>query len=169
MRLPSPLVIRHALQRLAQACHLLVKFPQQLFFLRHECAPYLLVSASTPGSFLPSRNSSEAPPPVEMCVILSATPACFTALTLSPPPTMEVAPALSVTACAIAVVPLANCGNSNTPIGPFHTMVRAREISSANFSTDFGPMSSAIMSAGIGSPSPMLRAFAAASNLAATT
>ncbi len=36
-----------------------------------ECAvrwrkDYLLLSASTPGSFLPSRNSSEAPPPVEM-------------------------------------------------------------------------------------------------------
>ena len=27
---------------------------------------FLSVSASTPGSFLPSRNSSEAPPPVEM-------------------------------------------------------------------------------------------------------
>lgn len=36
-------------------------------------AYFLSVSASTPGSFFPSRNSSEAPPPVEMCVILSAT------------------------------------------------------------------------------------------------
>src|SRR5579864_8660215 len=34
---------------------------------------FLFVSASTPGNFLPSRNSSDAPPPVEMCVILSAT------------------------------------------------------------------------------------------------
>src|SRR6476620_7898468 len=39
---------------------------------RTLCAIYLSVSASTPGSFLPSRNSSEAPPPVEMCVISSA-------------------------------------------------------------------------------------------------
>src|ERR1039458_4687497 len=39
---------------------------------------YLSVSASTPGSFLPSKNSSEAPPPVEMWVIWSATPAWLT-------------------------------------------------------------------------------------------
>jgi hypothetical protein len=38
-------------------------------------AAYLSVSASTPGSFLPSRNSSDAPPPVEIWVIWSATPA----------------------------------------------------------------------------------------------
>src|SRR5215472_9241843 len=52
---------------------------------------YLFVSASTPGSFLPSRNSSDAPPPVEMWVILSAMPACCTAATESPPPTIEIA------------------------------------------------------------------------------
>src|SRR6266566_313104 len=34
----------------------------------------LFVSASTPGSLRPARNSSEAPPPVEMWEILSATP-----------------------------------------------------------------------------------------------
>src|SRR4051812_16442383 len=123
MRLPSPLVIRHALQRLAQACHLLVKFPQQLFFLRHECAPYLLVSASTPGSFLPSRNSSEAPPPVEMCVILSATPEAWIAATESPPPTIEVALEFSATAWAMCIVPWAKGASSKTPMGPFHTMV----------------------------------------------
>jgi hypothetical protein len=59
---------------------------------------FLSVSASTPGSFLPSRNSSEAPPPVEMCVILSATPEAFTAATESPPPTIDTAPGLSATA-----------------------------------------------------------------------
>src|ERR1019366_7313896 len=59
---------------------------------------YLLLSASTPGNFLPSRNSSDAPPPVEMCVILSATPAALTAATVSPPPTMETAAPLSATA-----------------------------------------------------------------------
>src|SRR5205823_9274054 len=37
-------------------------------------ALYLLVRASTPGSLRPPRNSREAPPPVEMCEILSATP-----------------------------------------------------------------------------------------------
>jgi hypothetical protein len=33
---------------------------------------FLSVSASTPGSFFPSRNSRLAPPPVEMCVTWSA-------------------------------------------------------------------------------------------------
>src|ERR1017187_3402364 len=116
---------------------------------------YLLVSASTPGSFLPSRNSSDAPPPVEMWEILSATPAALTAATLSPPPTIEVAAPLSATASAIFLVPLANASISKTPIGPFHTMVRALPISVQNNSIDLGPMSSAIMSAGIACPSPM--------------
>src|SRR5579859_2119727 len=84
---------------------------------------HLSVSASTPGSFLPSRNSSDAPPPVEICVILSATLAACTAATESPPPTIEIAPAFSATACAILKVPRENPGTSNTPIGPFHTMV----------------------------------------------
>src|SRR5229473_6535327 len=35
---------------------------------------YLFVRTSTPGSLRPPRNSSEAPPPVEMCEILPATP-----------------------------------------------------------------------------------------------
>src|SRR6266568_54451 len=35
---------------------------------------HLLVRASSPGSLRPPRNSSDAPPPVEMCEILSATP-----------------------------------------------------------------------------------------------
>src|SRR6185369_11127885 len=113
-------------------------------------AYFLSVSASTPGSFLPSRNSSYAPPPVEMCVILSATPALLMADTESPPPTIEVAPTLSATACATLNVPLANCGTSNTPMGPFQIIVRAVEITSENSSTVFGPISNAIKSAGIG-------------------
>src|ERR1700678_3353311 len=88
------------------------------------CAYFLSVSASTPGNFLPARNSSEAPPPVEMWVILSATPAALTAATESPPPTIDVAPGLSATACAILKVPFANGGNSKTPMGPFQTLVR---------------------------------------------
>jgi len=63
-----------------------------------QSAHFLSVSASTPGSFLPSRNSSDAPPPVEMCVILSATFAACAAATESPPPTIETAPAFSATA-----------------------------------------------------------------------
>src|SRR4029077_20849664 len=52
----------------------------------------LSVSASTPGSFLPAKNSNDAPPPVEMCETLPASPACCTAATESPPPTIDVAP-----------------------------------------------------------------------------
>src|ERR1700732_2628534 len=69
---------------------------------------FLSVSASTPGSFFPSRNSSDAPPPVEMWVILSATPAACTAATESPPPTIEIAPAFSAIARAVLKVPLLN-------------------------------------------------------------
>src|SRR6202050_3384976 len=93
---------------------------------------FLSVRASTPGSFLPSKNSRDAPPPVEMWVILSATPAAWTAATESPPPTMEMAPTLSATACAILNVPRANPGTSQPPMGPFHTIVRAVKISSDN-------------------------------------
>src|SRR5579862_8570064 len=75
----------------------------------------LSVSALTPGNSLPSRNSRDAPPPVEICEILSATPAAVTAETESPPPTIDVAPALSATARASLNVPLAKAGISNTP------------------------------------------------------
>ena len=81
-------------------------------------------NASIPGSFFPSRNSSDAPPPVEMCVILSANPAFSTAAAESPPPIIVVA-SISDNTFAIAFVPIANCGNSNSPNGPFHTTVFA--------------------------------------------
>src|SRR5262247_999788 len=42
-------------------------------------APGLSSSTETPGSSRPSRNSSDAPPPVEMWVILSARPCWVTA------------------------------------------------------------------------------------------
>src|SRR5207244_1652394 len=38
-----------------------------------RCSHGLSLSAATPGNVRPPRNSSDAPPPVEMCVILSAT------------------------------------------------------------------------------------------------
>ena len=59
---------------------------------------------ATPGNSLPSRNSSDAPPPVEMCVILSAKPSCSAAAALSPPPMIVTAP-LSASALAMAFVP----------------------------------------------------------------
>src|SRR5204863_7379221 len=130
---------------------------------------YLSVSASTPGNFLPSKNSSEAPPPVEIRVILSATPALCTAATESLPPTIEVAALFPATTSAILNVPLADAANSNTPIGPFQTMVRAVVISAEKDSTLFGPISKAILSSGIDCPTPIACGCAAASNLSATT
>ena len=56
------------------------------------CAQHHLSSRQAiPGSSRPSRNSREAPPPVEMWVILSAKPSCSQAAALSPPPTMVTA------------------------------------------------------------------------------
>lgn len=38
--------------------------------------------AATPGRIFPSKSSRDAPPPVEMCDILSASPACFLGVVL---------------------------------------------------------------------------------------
>ena len=46
--------------------------------------------ASIPGSVRPPRNSSDAPPPVEMCVMRSVTPAFAAAAIESPPPMIVV-------------------------------------------------------------------------------
>src|SRR6185436_18979447 len=97
-------------------------------------------SAATPGSVSPPRNSSDAPPPVEMCVILSATPALFTAAIESPPP-MIVVPSTPATARATPLVPAANASISNTPIGPFQTTVFAPAIAAAYALIVAGPMS----------------------------
>src|SRR5579862_7504764 len=85
---------------------------------------YLSVKAATPGNSIPARNSNDAPPPVEICEILSATPADFTAFSESPPPTTDTAPD-AATALASATVPRSKGGFSKTPIGPFHMMVFA--------------------------------------------
>src|SRR5512144_2805171 len=109
---------------------------------------YLLLSAATPGSSLPSRNSRLAPPPVETCVICLATPAFFTALALSPPPMTVVAPD-SANIFARANVPSANFGISNTPTGPFHTISFAPLRVSLYNASVFGPTSSMRQPAGI--------------------
>src|SRR2546426_5640554 len=64
--------------------------------------------AATPGSTFPSRNSSDAPPPVDTCENLSSSPA--TAAAESPPPTIVIAPFVpaSTSASATARVPSAN-------------------------------------------------------------
>src|SRR6266566_5772086 len=88
--------------------------------------PHASSKAATPGSSFPSRNSSDAPPPVETWVSWSSMPA--TAATESPPPTTVTAPFFpaSTSAFAIARVPASNGGVSNTPIGPFQKIVLAR-------------------------------------------
>src|ERR1043165_6218050 len=104
---------------------------------------YLSVNAATPGNSSPARNSRVAPPPVEMCVMRSATPARVTAETESPPPTITVAPrsAASATACATPIVPRSNGGSSNTPIGPFQMIRRASSNAEAKWSTVSTPIS----------------------------
>src|SRR5216683_2247348 len=88
---------------------------------------FLSCKAATPGRTRPSRNSSEAPPPVETWVILSAAPACSTVAAESPPPMIVVAPALvrSANISIIALVPLAKAGHSATPSVPLKTIVCA--------------------------------------------
>src|SRR5690554_849500 len=99
-----------------------------LYHYHHPHVCVLSVSAATPGSSLPSRNSREAPPPVEICVILPASPKRSTAAAESPPPIMVVA-VETARALATSFVPAANWGSSNTPIGPFQMTVRAFLIS----------------------------------------
>ena len=65
-----------------------------------------------------------------MWLILSVTPALWTAEIESPPP-MIVMPSTLATAWATVLVPLAKAGISNTPIGPFHTTVFAPRMISA--------------------------------------
>ena len=76
------------------------------------------MSASTPGSARPSRNSMEAPPPVDTWVRRPSRPKVRTADTVSPPPATVTAtpPAM---ASPMARVPAANSVISNRPIGPF--------------------------------------------------
>src|SRR5699024_4007279 len=113
---------------------------------------YFSLRQAMPGSSRPSRNSREAPPPVEMWVILSAKPSFSTAAAESPPPMMEIA-LLSATACATAMVPFAKFSHSETPIGPFQTTVPALATASAKSARVFGPMSRPIQPSGISSES----------------
>src|SRR5438128_1137612 len=90
-----------------------------------EGAAHASSGAATPGSGLPSRNSSDAPPPVETWVNASSRPA--TAAAESPPPTTVTAPRFPASTMASATlrVPASNGGVSNTPMGPFQKIVRA--------------------------------------------
>src|SRR5205807_10566002 len=115
---------------------------------RNDVVYCLSVSSATPGNSFPSNNSSVAPPPVEMNVILSATPACLTAVTESPPPIIVIA-FDRASARAIAKVPLAKSGISKTPSGPFHKIVFAIAISPSKSAIVSGPASRFCQSSGI--------------------
>src|SRR5664280_868208 len=121
--------------------------------------------AATPGRVSPARNSSAAPPPVETWESLAASPACCTAATLSPPPT-TVNAALAASAVAMASVPAANAGFSNTPAGPFQNTVRAVAMTFAMRSRVAGPMSRIIS---CGPTAPTAAVCAGASVPVATT
>ena len=90
------------------------------------------------------------------------------AATLSPPPIREYAPWLVACAMAkaICLVPFSNFSISNTPIGPFHSMVWDLPIISLNMPMAFPPMSSPIQPSGIWSLGQSL-VCASAANLSA--
>ena len=105
------------------------------------------------GQRLPSRNSSDAPPPVETWLISSRArlrrpprPSRRRRRSSSRPASSRLA-----IASAIARVPSSNGGVSNTPIGPFQSTVFADAIARAYDSAVRGPMSSIASSAGIAS------------------
>ena len=101
-----------------------------------------------PGSSLPSRYSSEAPPPVEMWVILSPRPICWTAAALSAAADDGGSVALSH---SLGHSQGAGCqgGVLEHAHGPFQTTVLEALTASANSFMVSGPMSQPSMSAGI--------------------
>src|SRR5690606_38136743 len=143
------------------AVHLRVAGDQR--FAAHERS-----RTSIPGSVLPSRNSSDAPPPVEMCEKdSSARPSWRTAAAEPPPPTTENASDFPI-ASATPRVPAANGAISNTPIGPFQNTVRASASTWPNAATVCGPTSRPSQDSGIESAATVC-VLASAANLSATT
>src|SRR5205823_7686042 len=143
--------------------HLLLQLPHELHRLggglvhlpvsADERATRHSSSTLIPGSSRPSRNSSEAPPPVETCVTLSASPISAIAAAESPPPTTVRVPRFvaSASAWATARVPAAYSGASNIPIGPFQNTVAAPAMRCSYWATVLGPMSSPTQPSGMGS------------------
>ncbi len=104
---------------------------------------------------------------METWVIRSTSPTCRTAAAESPPP-MIVTAFDSASSRATANVPSANLGISNTPSGPFHTIVLAPANADSNVDTVFGPMSSMRQPEGT-SLGATTRAWASFSKASATT
>ena len=78
-----------------------------------------------PGSVFPSRNSSDAPPPVDMCVKCCIRFSVCIASTVDPPPANVKASVFRAIACATSTVPALNDFHSKSPTGPFHMILRA--------------------------------------------
>jgi hypothetical protein len=89
------------------------------------------------------------------------------AATVSPPPARENAEDRAM-ACAMVRVPAANCSYSNTPSGPFQTMVAAWLSAAARMAALLGPMSRMRSSAAT-SATALVVALAVADNSLATT
>src|SRR5690606_15576110 len=107
-------------------------------------------NASMPGNDFPSNHSRKAPPAVDTKVKSLATPACFSAATVSPSPATERKAPVRVkpaTVRAIAGVPRSKGVVSKAPSGPFHTSVRAPARRSPMRVTVSGPISRIISSA----------------------
>src|SRR5579875_3580038 len=154
-----------------QRAHELARLRDRLVHLPvsgDQDAAHAASSAATPGSVLPSRNSSVAPPPVLTCVTPSAKPSMCAAAAASPPPTTVTAPLFvaATSASPIVCVPWRYAGFSYTPIGPLKTIVFAQRITSAYTPAVAGPMSR-IMRLPSGSTSTT-SALCAASRLSAT-
>lgn len=127
-------------------------------------------SATTPGNFLPSTNSSEAPPPVLTWDNLSAEPLIFLRrATVSPPPATEVDPFYVAAMMLSNIVnePLAKGSISKTPYGPFQKIVLERAITSLLAATVLGPMSRPSQPSSIPCYSFLVTTFASAANLSA--
>mmetsp|Transcript_50715 Transcript_50715/g.134101 ORF Transcript_50715/g.134101 Transcript_50715/m.134101 type:complete len:231 (-) Transcript_50715:814-1506(-) len=102
-----------------------------------------------PGRTLPSRSSSDAPPPVETCVTLSSVSYFLQQVAVSPPPMTVTTPALvtSTMVSIIDLVPDSKEAISKTPIGPFQMIVLEALMAAAFSSIVLGPQSRPIMPA----------------------
>src|SRR5471030_3139066 len=90
------------------------------------------------------------------------------AASVSPPPAIEKALELAM-ASASVLVPSPNWSNSNTPTGPFQTMVPAAAICAARMCAVFGPMSRIMSSSATSATSLMVATAVGENSLAHTT
>merc|ERR1712206_1944 len=98
------------IQNCQSKLHMLANFVEHMPCLRSIHQFDASVNAATPGKFLPSKSSKEAPPPVLQCVTLSSVPYFLHAVAVSPPPIMVMVPAaVAATTASINVfVPASN-------------------------------------------------------------